>query len=84
MACEYTIKSTGAVLSVVQMDDYLKSLPHEELAKFSPVVAALLGESGSGIRFSKVVSKITEENPLAIVHNLSLDNLVHAQKMVLV
>ena len=39
--------------SVSDFDDYLKSLPHEVIAKYSPVVAALLDKSDNGIKFSK-------------------------------
>jgi len=61
MACTYKLNSTGTVYSVSDFDDYLKSLPHETLAKYSPVVAALLSELSSGIRFSKSPSKTLKQ-----------------------
>ena len=57
MACVY-IFPDGKKLSVADMDDYLKSLPHETLAKYSPVVAALLGESSSGASTSSIVAQV--------------------------
>jgi SAM-dependent methyltransferase len=33
------------------------------------------------IRFSKTAKKVLDENPLAIIHNLSLSNLTHADKI---
>jgi len=64
MACVY-IFPDGKKLSVADMDDYLKSLPHETLAKYSPVVAALLGESSSGVGFSVTSSAESLSNALA-------------------
>jgi len=61
MACTYKLNSTDTVYSVSDFDDYLKSLSHETLAKYSPVVAALLGESSSGVRFSKSPSKTLKQ-----------------------
>jgi len=59
MACTYKLNSTGTVYSVSDFDDYLKSLPHETLAKFSPVVAALLGDKGT--KFSKSFADVKKQ-----------------------
>mgnify|MGYP000064125456 CR=1 FL=1 len=38
-------------------------------------------KESNDIRFSKAAKKVLDDNPLAIVHNLKLKNLVHADKM---
>lgn len=38
-------------------------------------------KESNDIRFSKTAKKVLDENPLAIIHNLSLGNLAHADKM---
>ena len=38
-------------------------------------------KESNDIRFSKAVKKVLDDNPLAIVHNLSVKNLTHADKM---
>ena len=38
-------------------------------------------KESNDIRFSKAAKKVLDDNPLAIVHNLNLKNLAHADKM---
>lgn len=59
MACQYTVLKTGATYNATDFDDYLKSLPHEVIAKYSPVVAALLGKKVA--KFSKSFADVKSE-----------------------
>jgi SAM-dependent methyltransferase len=59
-----------------------------EIAVIDPnQVKSAIGNTGAfsketnDIRFSKTAKKVLDENPLAIIHNLSLSNLTHADKM---
>lgn len=60
----------------------------EDFVAFNPnQIKSATGNTGefskesNDIRFSKTVKKVLDDNPLAIVHNLNLKNLVHADKM---
>lgn len=60
----------------------------EHFVAFNPnQIKSATGNTGefskesNDIRFSKAAKKVLDDNPLAIVHNLNLKNLAHADKM---
>jgi hypothetical protein len=63
----------------VVSDLYVVSEPNQ--IKSATGNTGAFSKESNDIRFSKTAKKVLDENPLAIIHNLSLGNLAHADKM---
>ncbi|MBV5310392.1 hypothetical protein, partial [Chromatium okenii] len=64
-------KNNRKLIDAVTYDDDANVIP----------LSKRFNKRSDDVRFSKAAKKVLDDNPLAIVHNLSVKNLVHADKM---
>ena len=76
------IVDEGDTPKIAKSNAFFAFVPlHNNQIKSATDNIGAFSKESNDIRFSKTAKKVLDENPLAIIHNLSLSNLTHADKM---